>query len=266
MKYTKNNIHIYISTFGQSVINVPCSTPLEVGADNRDNFRYPLRDNTGENISKENPCYGELSGLFWIWKNVKFQDDDIIGFCHYNKALSISTRKILSQFNNRGGNIWITLKPDNIRNHDDVEVTESLLNILKRDYPKYYDEWFNHYDSMWMGKDCRGGNMFITSFSQFNKYCAELFDICRKMNNDLKNHQFQDTNMQRYCAFVGERFLAVFIGANKCSAYGCDIRYKPYYLGPVRKLIKKAHINKNNHIYKLLKERFGYKSSYKRDE
>ena len=81
---------IYISTFGQRVIKVDGGVPIEVGAANRNNFIYQLHDNTGENISTENEYYGELTGLYWIWKNTDIQDDDIVGFCHYNKCLAIS--------------------------------------------------------------------------------------------------------------------------------------------------------------------------------
>lgn len=99
-------MRIYISTFYQKVIRVKGGIPIEVGASRRESFLYPLRDDTGDNISSENEYYGELTGLYWVWKNVDIADDDIIGFCHYNKALDISPKhaeKWLSQ-NVGGGN------------------------------------------------------------------------------------------------------------------------------------------------------------------
>ena len=86
--------NIYVSTFGKKVINVKYGIPIEVGAQNRTSFIYPIHDDTGDNISQENEYYGELTGLYWVWKNVKIEDTDIIGFCHYNKALNISSKKI----------------------------------------------------------------------------------------------------------------------------------------------------------------------------
>ena len=48
-----------------------------------------LRDNSGDNISKKNPHYGELSGWYWVWKNWLPQHPEIdrVGFCHYRRFL-----------------------------------------------------------------------------------------------------------------------------------------------------------------------------------
>lgn len=94
---------IYIYTFGNKVLKVANSTPLEVGADNRSSFLYELRDNTGDNISNQNEYFGELTGMYWVWKNCgkQYKADDIIGFCHYNKGFLISERKLTSVM--RGG-------------------------------------------------------------------------------------------------------------------------------------------------------------------
>lgn len=97
------NIKLYVSTFGFKCGWIKNAMPIEVGAALRDNYLYPLHDNTGENISSDNAYWGELTGLYWIWKNVKFQEDDIIGFCHYNKILNISRRKIVSIIERGGG-------------------------------------------------------------------------------------------------------------------------------------------------------------------
>lgn len=88
--YKNHNIKIYVSTFGEKIINLKNGNPVEVGAARRDKFYYGQKDNTGNNISEENEFYGELTGLYWIWKNIKFDKDDLIGFCHYNKALKIT--------------------------------------------------------------------------------------------------------------------------------------------------------------------------------
>ena len=44
-----------------------------------------LADDTGDNISAKNCYYSELTGLYWVWKNVK--DPDYVGVCHYRRYL-----------------------------------------------------------------------------------------------------------------------------------------------------------------------------------
>ena len=43
--------------------------PLQVGTAIDSPLGY-LRDDTGDNISALNGYYSELTGLYWIWKNV----------------------------------------------------------------------------------------------------------------------------------------------------------------------------------------------------
>ena len=43
--------------------------PLQVGTAINSPLGY-LRDDTGDNISALNGYYSELTGLYWIWKNV----------------------------------------------------------------------------------------------------------------------------------------------------------------------------------------------------
>jgi len=74
------NINIYILThkkfdYEKSDIYKPL---LNGSALQKDTFGY-VCDDTGDNISKLNPYYAEMTGEYWAWKNSKC---DIIGFCH----------------------------------------------------------------------------------------------------------------------------------------------------------------------------------------
>ena len=47
-----------------------------------------IGDNTGINISKDNPYYCELTALYWAWKNYeKLGNPDNIGLAHYRRFL-----------------------------------------------------------------------------------------------------------------------------------------------------------------------------------
>lgn len=64
-------------------------TPIYVGAKiNRENLEY-LKDSTGNNISEKNENFCELTGIYWMWKNV---DADFYGMMHYRRYISFENR------------------------------------------------------------------------------------------------------------------------------------------------------------------------------
>ena len=73
---------IYVMTHKKiAVIPDPAYVPLHVGRAGSGELGY-IGDHTGEHISEKNPRYCELTGLYWLWKNVRC---DIIGICHYRR-------------------------------------------------------------------------------------------------------------------------------------------------------------------------------------
>lgn len=256
---------IYISTFGKKIIRIKGGIPIEVGAAKRSAFIYKLHDDVGVNISSENEYYGELTGLYWVYKNIKINEDDIIGFCHYNKSLKIGKSKACKWLHKNPFGI-ITAEPCKIRNHPNSDEVEAVINLLKENGKKQYEAWNKLYDNKAAAKaeTCRGGNMFITSGAVFHDYCIWLFDILGRMRKVIGDKPDVDVNMRRYCAYMGERLLSVYIEYKGLSTYDAQIRYKKWWLTYLRPIINKYDINKNNAIYIFLKRIFGYNSQYNR--
>ena len=72
--------------------------PLQVGkAQSAVNLGFD-GDDTGDNISRKNPNYCELTGLYWAWKNLK--DYDYVGLAHYRRYFDFSkkTRNFATHF------------------------------------------------------------------------------------------------------------------------------------------------------------------------
>ena len=67
--------------------------------------------------------------LYWIWKNTDIQDDDIVGFCHYNKCLNISEKKA-RQWLNQNPTGFITLEPCWVRDHPVEDEVAAWCNSL----------------------------------------------------------------------------------------------------------------------------------------
>lgn len=74
-----------------SVISTDVYIPIHVGKE-RSELSLPMKgDDTGENISRLNGLYCELTGMYWAWKNL---DADYLGLCHYRRLFSFTTIQI----------------------------------------------------------------------------------------------------------------------------------------------------------------------------
>lgn len=124
--------NIYISTFGKKTIKVKNEIPIEVGSANRNNFLYSVRDDTGINISNENKYYGELTGLYWVWKNQAIQNDELIGFGHYNKTLNVSFKKAYELLVNEKKYNFLIAEKTYITPHAQKDELNAITAILKK--------------------------------------------------------------------------------------------------------------------------------------
>ena len=211
-------VKLYISTFNNDVSWIKKGIPIEVGADIRDTFRYELRDNTGDNISGENAYFGELTGLYWIWKNEHFEDSDVIGFCHYNKCLDI-TPEIAGDLIKKNPSVkWICSDTTEILAHDYLSDIKAIEQVLKENYPLYFDAWTRLYDSNGASRDnnCYPMQLFYTTKYELDRYCEFLFGVLFKVR-DYIGEVDRTSYHKRYCAFLGERLLSVYILENKCE-------------------------------------------------
>lgn len=62
-------------------------TPIQTGRALSDvAFEGMIGDNTGDNISKDNERYNELSAQYWVWKHYdEIGDPEYVGFMHYRR-------------------------------------------------------------------------------------------------------------------------------------------------------------------------------------
>ena len=65
--------------------------PIQVGSALASRHMNMQRDDEGENISKKNPSYCELTAQYWEWKNV---EADYYGLCHYRRFLCMHETKV----------------------------------------------------------------------------------------------------------------------------------------------------------------------------
>ena len=250
-------IKLFVSTFGQKADWIKRGIPIEVGACNRQNFRYELRDDTGINISAENPYWGELTGLYWIWKNYEFDPDDIVGFCHYNKCLKIDSDEVFNLLGECQKD-WIALSPVNLCPHDYPGDIAALDTVLRDKHKKYYEAWKELYDSAGASKNgsknCCCCELFFAKRDDFYSYCQFLFSVLFDVKS-IVGEVDRVPYHKRYLAFLGERLLSVYL-----LAESKQVQYVPVmpYRKPFARILNKSldlfHIDRNNPVYKKMKK------------
>lgn len=211
--------------------------PIQVGKANSSVDLGIIGDNTGDNISRKNSSYCELTGMYWAWKNLK--DIDYIGLCHYRRYFDFNHlgRKIFplttiktAQFNNLNLDInketlkWleaggcIVAKATHLYTSLFLHYCEGhyskdfkvLGDIIRDTLPsKYFQSfWDNIVDS---NKFCPF-NMFIMNWEQFDKYCGWLFPLLEKVENKIDISQYS-LEQQRIYGYMAERLLNLYIHA-----------------------------------------------------
>ena len=196
---------------------------LLVGADINKGKNFYLKDNsTADNISSKNKNYCELTGAYWIWKNVK---EDIVGICHYRRYFC-KTKRIFKKRTllkkNRIRNILKyydiilplkgnyeyndkTSKEFFAENHDE-DVWNKCKKIISE---KYYDYLT---DFEWFEKETTGYcyNMMIVSKNYFDEYHDWLFKILFELEKKIDISKYNNYNVRMY-GFLSERLLNVWV-------------------------------------------------------
>jgi len=173
-----------------------------------------LFDDTGDNISHLNKWFGQLTGLYWTWKNTQ---DEIIGINTYrlfwgnyffkntfeNKTLYIPDRVNLI------GNVYTNIYDQYCYSHGEINlqllyrlsdsnlipITTSMVESLK------YQNFIHP------------NNMFISERKIYDKLCSLLFDdILFVFFNHYKEYFFKyekQYNQSRILDFLSERILHI---------------------------------------------------------
>ena len=200
--------------------------PIHVGSKGKESIGY-TRDDSGEHISEMNPKCCELTGMYWMWKNL---EADYYGLVHYRRYFSNGKRNKNPFENIIGRNdLEQILKKEKIvlpkkrkyyietlyshygHTHyaEHLDITRDILNEMHPDYVTQYDNVMKRtYAHMF--------NMFIMRKDVFRKYCEWLFPILFELDKRIDTSQY-DAFQRRYLGRVSELLLDVWIDKNKLS-------------------------------------------------
>ena len=187
-----------------------------------ENFNY-IKDNTGDNISKLNTYYAELTGQYWAWKNSNL---DIIGFTHYRRwfVRNLRFNKLTKQDILQDLKEYDIILPQKTRVKHSVK--ETIIRDLKK-YPNYGAKWedylklehilekkFPEYSQSYnyvMNHDyIYNNNMFICDFKLADEYFTYLFEILEEIKKEIDFTKYPQNN-KRVLGFFSEVLLTVFV-------------------------------------------------------
>lgn len=184
-----------------------------------------FRDNTGENISKENEEYSELTGYYWIWKND--HNSDIIGIEHYrrhfvtkyNPMILLNDKDIIELLKT---NDFIIPLHENLFDINVYDLHKICFDDLADDFIRFMKRYFTsinqekYIDSIYdilSNNYLIHGNMLITTKENFNSYCEVIFGMIDYMkHNNMKLNKYGRT-----WGYITEMFPLIYFKANNKS-------------------------------------------------
>lgn len=238
---------------------------IPLGLGNKSFPPHWLDEKKGKNISHLNSYYGELTGIYWIWKN-KLQDmepNDLIGNCHYRKLwlnklyvnkqkFSISNlySKLLNNNISLNNSDCIQVQPIIFKNKNlledfkevhNTDIIENCIDFLNDETKSKFFEHLNQNKLFPL-------NMFITKKKIFEKYCEEIFPWLEKCLNLLEKKNLCKNYNQRLPAFLSERFTSFWFSQFNNKSYLSYARLGNLFLS-----------NKINHFTNPLKIPFTFR-------
>ena len=187
-----------------------------------------VQDSTGDNISAKNSEYSELTGLYWLWKNVNAPYKGVV---HYRRhfATRNATRR------------WFTLdRFDRIISGQEVAELLQSYDILVPTVRNYYIETvYSHYvhtiqdganqlartrevikdcepdflpafDAVMSSRKAHMFNMLIMSQEKMDEYCSWLFPILEQLEQRIDSSNYDAFN-KRYPGRVSEMLLDAWL-------------------------------------------------------
>ncbi len=203
--------------------------PLHVGAAlHPDACTGMQADNDGENISRKNGSYCELTALYWLWKNV---DAEAKGLVHYRRHLGSPDpvrRKADDPFDRlvTGGELVGLLSGhqavvakrrnyyiESVYNHYsqtfDGKHFDICRDILRETQPEYVSAW----DELMCSRSAHIFNMFVMRADVFDAYCSWLFPILEELERRVDTTSY-DSFANRFVGRVSERLLDPWLKVN----------------------------------------------------
>lgn len=187
--------------------------PMQVGRAGKEDLGY-LGDDSGDNISDKNSSYCELTGMYWLWKNM---DCDIIGICHYRRFFTRQERLLEQEYiEERIAKYPIiapnscVVKDEDVYDHYRKRHYTKDLDLCREVIAEKYPEYLQAFDYAMKGALISIANMWITKKDIYDRYCTWLFEILFEVEKRLDVSGY-DAYQRRVMGFLSERLFRVWL-------------------------------------------------------
>lgn len=210
-----------------------CYLPIHVGAALHPDVCLDMQqDNEGDNISKKNGAYSELTALYWLWKNsdAKYKGlshyrrhfgkpgvrrfgediyDRIAGLDDFEKVFAQTGAQVILP---KSRNYIIETIDSHYRHTHPGEHLDVIRDILANDCPEYLPA----FDAELKGTKAHMFNMLVAESGVFDAYCTWLFPVLFDLEKNLEGRRY-DAFAARYPGRISEILLDTWIETNGIS-------------------------------------------------
>lgn len=185
-----------------------------------------IDEKVGANLSNLNPFYGELTGIYWLWKNqtTKMKSNDLIGICHYRKlwlnkiffkkqkwsTSSLYSNLLKAETLDKQNVESVQVQPiifknktllEDFKQIHQTEILSDSLNFLDGENRSLFYKHLNN-------KIFYPLNMFVSRVDIFNKYCQVIFPWLEQCFKLCEEKKLCVGYNKRLPAFLAERFTS----------------------------------------------------------
>lgn len=222
----KADLHVYMAKFYKDrplagKYPVPeWVTPIQVGAALCDERVADILDCEGDNISRKNGNYSELTGLYWIWKNgmekaTADSQNCYYGLNHYRRIFLLNSDDLLRLVNNSLDVILPYPMPyePNIEAHHIRYLKEKDWKVLLLALGELQPEYAEAFPQILQQRYLYNYNIIAAKRQVLIEYCNWLFPILERV--EQLSVPRGDERADRYIGYMGETLETLYFMYNK---------------------------------------------------
>lgn len=183
-------------------------------------------DDTGDNISHLNKWLGDLTGLYWIWKNTQ---DEFVGTNQYRRYY-VDEDVLKNEFDNK--TLYISsplIFPVNLfEQYSNAHSFVGIQSLIEAANKKAISMPIEHITTVLNEVNAISpANLFFADRKLFNIVCDRLFEIIFELYNGTKYALpfIQPPEQYRMIAFLAERILNIMYH-NPEYYFGAGVKIK----------------------------------------